>query len=167
MTRLTPDPEKVKAPPCPRKSCGGKSKASFQADVGMDVSAGVAPGIVGSPAVRGYDIAMESAAHNAGLTNLNDKPRYGENSVPPLRSDLQAKVDGFWGSPAGAPKKTTTKRVDLSGMFGERATAAQKAAPMPGMTNVVPMSSPLPSTLVNRPGAGPPVQIEASWPPAS
>lgn len=168
VDRLTPDPQKVKVPRCPRKACGGKAKASFMSDVGMDVGGGKAPGVVGAPSVVAYDMAMDAAAHNAGLTNLVDKPRYGESSVPRLRPDLQHKVDNFFGPADGAPKqKTIRKRADLSGIFGQRAVDAQAASPIPGMNNVVPIASQLPSQMVNRPGAKPPVDTIAQWPPQS
>lgn len=134
----------------------------------MDVAAGKAPGLIGAANVVAYDMAMEAAAHNAGLTDLNDRPRYGESSVPKLRPDLQHKVDNFFGPANGSPKpKTVQKRVDLSGMFGQRAIDAQKASPIPGMKHIAPIAAGLPSAMVNRPGAPPPVDIVQSWPPAS
>jgi hypothetical protein len=167
VDRLTPDPERVKTPRCPRKSCGGKAKASFQADIPMDVAGGKAPGVIGAPSVIAYDMAMDAAAHNAGLTNLVDKPRYGESSVPKLRPDLQHKVDNFFGPANGAPKqKMLTKRADLSGIFGQRATDAQKSSPIPGMGNAAAMPGVNVASIVNRPGAAPPVDTMASWPPA-
>jgi hypothetical protein len=126
----------------------------------MDVAAGKAPGVIGAPDVVAYDMAMDAAAHNAGLTNLVDKPRYGESSVPKLPPALQEKADNFWGKPAGA--KTVRKRVDLSGLYGERATAAQAASPIPGMSNVAAMPGVKVSDIVNRPGAPPPINIVAS-----
>lgn len=158
VTRLTADPNRVKIPRCPKKGCDGKVKQSYMADVGMVLGDGVkAPAVLGAPQVRAYDIALEAAAHNAGLTNLNDHPRYGESSVPRLPPNLQHKVDNFWGT----PKRTVTKRVDLSGMFGQRALDAQQASPIPGMTHHQPITVPIASEIVNRPGAGPPVNIIA------
>jgi hypothetical protein len=129
-------------------------------DVGLDVAAGIAPPQVGAAAVRAYDIAMETAAQNAGLTNLNDKPAYGENSVPKLPPHLQHKVDNFWGAPPGQPKMVK-RRVDLSSIFGDRAVAAQKASPVDGLPNQIPLTIPLASSVVNNPGSKPPVTIIA------
>jgi len=165
VVRLTADPAKVKTPKCPRKRCTGKVRQSHMPDVGMDVAAGKAPGLVGSAWARGYDMALDAAAHNAGLTNVIDNPRYGESSAPKLPPKQQALADSFWGKPA-APAKTITKRVDLQGIFGQRAVDAQKSSPIPGMTHGTAFSAPIASQIVNKPGAGPPIATVAQWPPA-
>lgn len=101
----------------------------------MDVAAGKAPAVGGAIETRAMDIAMEVAAHNAGVTDLNDRPRYGENSAPKLAPRLQAQVDNFWPDPKRQRKRTG--RIDLSGIYGDRARAAQGAGPKPqAMFNV-------------------------------
>jgi hypothetical protein len=129
VLRLTPDPAKVRTPACPRKRCGGKVKASFQEDVGFDPAAGIAPPIVGANnQVRAYDTALQMVAEDHGMTDIRDNVRAGETSVPALPPHLQKMADGFWG---GAMKQPPQRRgkVDLSGIFGERAIAAQNGMP--------------------------------------
>jgi hypothetical protein len=134
VKRLTADPSKVKTPKCPRRGCAGRVKESHMADVGMDVGAGKAPAQVGAIAVRAYDMALEVGAESAGLTDIKDHARPGESLVPALRPDLQKQADSFWGSgqKRQTQKGTIKGRVDLSGLYGSRATEAQGSQP-PGM----------------------------------
>jgi hypothetical protein len=127
VDRLTADPDKVR-PKCPK--CGGKTKESFMADVGMDVSAGKAPGVVGSISAKAFDAAHEIAMADHGMTDIRSDARPGENSVPRLPQHLQNQVDGFW--QGGQKPKTRTGRVDLSPIFGERAN--QPGAQQPSGT---------------------------------
>lgn len=103
VVRLTSESSKVKTPKCPK--CKGRAKQSFMADVGMDVAAGKAPGVTGAIPVRAYDMAIEVAAHTAGLTDLNDRPREGEISAPKLEPRLQTLADNFWGGPKQGPRR--------------------------------------------------------------
>lgn len=123
VMRLTADPAKVKVPRCPKKRCTGRVRESHVPDIGMDVAAGVAPAQVGAIQVRALDTAMNITMADHGMTDLSDDFRPGAVTAPRLRPDLQAKADAFF-SPA---KKQGPRqgRVDLSGMFGDRATAAQ------------------------------------------
>jgi hypothetical protein len=129
VKRLTADSSKVKTPKCPRKSCGGKARESHMPDVGMDVSAGRAPGVTTVQA-QAYDLAHKWTMEDQQATNILDNARPGESSAPPLPAHLQANVDGFWGGKRQA--KTRTVRADLSPIYGERATAAQAGAPVLG-----------------------------------
>lgn len=138
VDRLTADPAKVKTPKCPRKGCTGKVKESHMPDVGMDVAAGRAPAQVGSNVqVTAYDTAMRMAMEDAQVTDIQDHSRpgavirNGEATAPPIPTHLQAKVANFWGGQR-QQGKTRTARADLSGIFGERATAAQVGAPVMG-----------------------------------
>lgn len=136
VTRFTADSSKVKIPNCPRKKCGGKAKQSFMDDIGLDVSAGRAPS---TPSIQAttYDLAMRMAMEDSQSTDIQDHSRpgsvvrNGESTAPKLPPHLQPQADGFWG---GQRKKqnTRTARADLSGIFGERATAAQAGAPVMG-----------------------------------
>lgn len=130
VIRLTASAEGLN-PRCPRKSCGGKSRESHVPDIGMDVAAGKAPGVVGANVqVRAYDTAMEMTMTDQGMTNIQDHSRpgavyrAGENTAPSLPMHLQQKVDSFWG---GQQKKAKTARVDMSPIFGERATSGGPA----------------------------------------
>lgn len=119
VDRLTPDPDRVR-PKCPK--CGGRSKESFVDDKGMDFSMQKAPGIVGSIPARAFDASMEIAMQDHGMTDIHAEARPGESSAPKLPQHLQQKVDKFWG---GAQKpKARTGKVDLSPLYGERATQA-------------------------------------------
>lgn len=119
-------------PRCPKRACGGKSKQSHVPDIGMDVAAGKAPGVVGANVqVRAYDMALEMATQDQGLTNIQDHSRpgaaqrMGEGTAPPLPAHLQAQANAFWGS---QPKqKTRTAKIDLSPVLGKG------AAPQPGV----------------------------------
>ena len=113
VVRLTAESSKVKTPKCPR--CKNKAKPSYMADVGMDVAAGKAPGVTGAIPVRAYDMALEVAAHNSGLTDINDRPRYGEISAPKLEPRLQQQADNFWGS----AKQQGPKRMKLNVPLGD------------------------------------------------
>lgn len=153
VVRFTADPDKVKTPKCPRKSCGGKAKQSFMEDVGMDVAAGKAPGVVGSVPVLAYDASMKIAMEDHQLTDIQDHHRAGEATAPKLRPDLQAKADGFWGGNQQKPR-TRTAKVDMSPIYGERATggappgarfsADSAPAVMPILTSKPEGSSPIP-----------------------
>jgi len=131
VDRLTPDPNKVKAPKCPRKKCGGKSKESFMADVGFDPSEGKAPSIGGSIIAKATDMAWEVGAANAGLTDINTQAREGENSAPKLPPNLQQMADNFWGTGKPQAKRKTMGKVDLSPIYGERAGQAAAGAVNP------------------------------------
>ena len=131
VDRVTDDPNKV-SPRCPR--CSGKTKQSFQADVGMDVSAGKAPGVVGANVqVAAYDRAMEITMADHQMTDIQDSSRPGsvyrpgESTAPKLPAHLQRQSDQFWGGNQQKPKARTAK-VDMSPIFGER---AQNNGPAP------------------------------------
>jgi len=127
VTRLTADPGRVKTPSCPRKRCGGRTKPSFAPDVGLDVGAGRAPAQTGAnPEVRAYDAALKITAEDHGMTDLRDRARPGENSVPPLRPDLQRQADSFW----SGPQKPAARRgkVDMSPIYGARAQSGLPSA---------------------------------------
>lgn len=153
VDRLTSDQSKVKAPNCPRKSCGGKSRESHVPDAGMDVSAGKAPGVVGSIPVLAYDAAAAIAMSDHGMTDLQDHRRAGEATAPKLRPDLQQKADNFWGGNQQKPR-TRMAKVDMSPIYGERATggvppgakfsADSAPAVMPILTSRPEGSSPIP-----------------------
>lgn len=136
VDRLTADPAKVKVPKCPRKGCTGKVRESHMPDVGMDVAAGKAPATTSIQATA-YDTAMKFAMEDSQSTDILDHSRpgsvirNGEATAPPLPTHLQTNVQNFWG---GQRKqgKTRTARADLSGVFGERAIAAQAGAPVMG-----------------------------------
>jgi hypothetical protein len=129
VLRLTPDPERVKTPACPRKRCGGRVKQSHVPDIGMDVAAGIAPAVVGANVqVRAYDTALEIVAQDHAMTDIKDRVRPGETSVPSLAPHLQKMADNFWG---GQRKQPAVRRgkVDLSPVFGQRAIDAQGGVP--------------------------------------
>lgn len=131
VKRKTPDSSKVKTPRCPRKSCGGKARASHVPDIGLDVAAGKAPGHIGHDQVRAYDMALEMTAQDHQMGDLKDRPRPGETSAPPLRPDLQKQADNFWsgGGTRRQPQGGRRGKVDLSPIYGGRATAAQAQTP--------------------------------------
>lgn len=153
VKRLTDDPSKVKAPKCPRRSCGGKSRESHVPDIGMNVADGKAPGVVGSIPVLAYDAAAQIAMSDHGMTDLQDHRRAGEATAPKLRPDLQQKADNFWGGNQQKPR-TRTAKVDMSPIYGERATggvppgakfsADSAPAVMPILTSRPEGSSPIP-----------------------
>jgi hypothetical protein len=125
VDRLTADPAKLKTPACPKKSCKGKVKASYQADVGMDVGAGKAPGIVGANVqTKAYDRAMEITMADHGMSDIQDASRPGavyrpgESTAPKLPMHLQKQADSFWGSQQQKPA-TRTAKVNMSGIFGQ------------------------------------------------
>lgn len=109
VDRLTADPAKVN-PRCPRRACQGKARQSHMPDVGMDVAAGKAPGQVGAIPVRAYDMAMEIATQDYGLTDIVDRPRVGESTAPKLPPHLQVKADNFF---SGGGLKQQKARVNL------------------------------------------------------
>lgn len=129
VVRVTDDPAKVKTPRCPKKSCGGKAKPSFVPDIPMDVAGGKAPAVTGANVqVSAYDRSMEIAMADHQMTDIQDHSRPGaiyrggESTAPKLPAHLQAQADGFWG---GAQKpKTRSAKVDLSPIYGQRATDA-------------------------------------------
>jgi len=125
VNRLTADSSKVKTPNCPRRSCLGKSRESHTPDIGFDPAEGKAPAVGGSPFARAMDITNEIVAADHGMTDLNTSMRSGEITAPKLRPDLQAKADAFF----NPPKRERRGRVDLSGLYGERAVAAQNGQP--------------------------------------
>jgi hypothetical protein len=129
VDRLTADSNKVKTPKCPRKACVAKVRQSHMPDIGMDVSAGRAPAATSIQAIA-YDTALRWATEEQGVTNILDRPRQGESSAPPLEPRLQKLSEGFWGGPR--KQNTRTARVDMSGIFGERAIAAQQGQPATG-----------------------------------
>lgn len=132
VKRLTADANKVR-PNCPK--CGGRTKQSFQADVGFDPAEGKAPAQIGSIPVRAYDAAMEITMQDHGITDIQDHSRpgavyrAGETSAPKLRPDLQAQADNFWGGPA-KPKRMG--KIDMSPLYGAR---AQNNGVTPGQFN--------------------------------
>jgi hypothetical protein len=128
VKRLTADSSKVKIPKCPRKSCGGKSKASYVPDIGFDAAEGKAPAVGGSLSGRAFDYAMQTTMADHGMTDIKDTVRPGETSVPPLPPRLQQQADSFW-NPKQAPAQRRG-RVDLSGLYGP---AANQGAPPPGV----------------------------------
>lgn len=155
VDRLTADSAKVKTPRCPRKACGGKARESHVPDIGLDVAAGRAPPKVGHVQVRAFDQALQITAEDHQMGDLRDHARPGENSVPPLRPDLQRQADAFWG--AGQKRQDGAKRgkVDMSPIFGERAqqgqpagarfTAGQGTAIAPILQSKDPGTSPVPA----------------------
>lgn len=125
--RLTADAEGMN-PRCPKNACKGKSKPSFQEDVGMDVAAGRAPGVVGANVqVKAYDSSMEIAMQDHGMTDIQDHRYQGESTAPKLPTHLQQQADAFWGS-SQKKQKARTGNVDLSPIFGSRATPATTGA---------------------------------------
>lgn len=104
-----------KNPRCPRKACQSKKvRTSHMPDVGLDVAAGKVPALVGSIPTRAMDMALEVAARDTGLTDLNTNIRYGENMAPKLAPRLQAQADGFFGGGRVKSGRRTIK-LDLSG----------------------------------------------------
>ncbi len=125
VKRFTADQSKVKIPKCPRRSCGGRAKASYVPDIGFDAAEGKAPSIGGSLVARGFDTAMQMTMEDHGLTNINDTMRPGEVSAPKLAPALQAKADNFWGGQKKQPEKGMLRgKVDMSGLYGAAATGA-------------------------------------------
>lgn len=129
VDRVTDDPNKVH-PRCPRRGCSGKVKQSFQDDVGMDVGAGKAPGVVGANVQNvAYDRAMEITMADHQMTDIQDSSRPGavyrpgESTAPKLPMHLQKQADQFWGGQQQKPR-TRSAKVDMSPIFGERATNA-------------------------------------------
>lgn len=165
VKRLTADSSKVKAPNCPRRSCIGKSRQSHVPDIGFDPSEGKAPALGGSIPTRAFDTAMEMTMQDHGMTDIRDDARPGEPSVPKLRPDLQERADNFFGGQKKQNRGTRGK-VDLSGLYGERASQAQNGTPQgtkfvqEGGHAIAPIlnskptgSSPIPNyTSINPPG---------------
>lgn len=131
VLRLTADPAKVKTPKCPKKRCTARVRVSHQEDIGFDAAEGKAPAQVGAIAVKAFDQTMEMTMADHGMTDIKDNARPGESSVPALRPDLQRQADSFWGSGQKRQAGTRRGRVDLSGMYGERATNAPKVNGQP------------------------------------
>jgi hypothetical protein len=129
VLRLTADPDRVKLPRCPRKGCTGKVRQSYVEDKGFDPADGIAPAVVGANVqVRAYDTALEIVAQDHAMTDIKDRLRPGETSVPSLAPHLQKMADNFWG---GQRKQPAVRRgkVDLSPVFGQRAIDAQGGVP--------------------------------------
>jgi hypothetical protein len=76
--------------PCPRCSKTNDVR-------GLDIAAGKAPSIGGSNAVKAMDIAAEITMADHGLTDLSSDGRPGATMAPPVRPDIQARVDGMFG----------------------------------------------------------------------
>ena len=128
LKRKTETPPKN--PTCPRVECRGthRVRESHMPDVGLDVSAGIAPSIGGSIPTRAMDEAMKITAEDHHLTDLNTSAHYGESMAPKLPPRLQAQADGFFG---GGRVKTGGRRqikVDLRGALG---ALSQGGAPAP------------------------------------
>ena len=111
-------------PNCPKK-CEGRVKDSYVPDV--ERTEVQAPAIVGSISAKAFDTAMEMTMQDQGMTNINDSFRQGEPTAPKLRPDLQAKADSFFAGPQRKP--ANRGRVDMSPIFGERATQSQSGMP--------------------------------------
>lgn len=160
VVRLTADSSKVKTPKCPR--CKGRAKQSFMADVGMDVGAGKAPGVTGAIPVKAYDMALEVAAHNSGLTDINDKPRYGEISAPKLEPRLQQMADNFWGSqkPQGPRRMKLNIPPGLGGGPSAPVTINSQQMRQHGDIDTGSLIEP-----IHRAAARPPTNMLNQWPP--
>jgi predicted nucleic acid-binding Zn ribbon protein len=159
VMRLTADPARVKVPPCPRKTCRGKVKQSYMSDVGFNAADGKAPAVGGTDAVRAYDIAMDAGAANAGLTDLNDKPRYGENSAPKLPPNLAAQVQNFWGPSQKGSGMQRRARANVGGLL----RGPTPAAPAPSPTFQFSSDSAM-MPIHSRPEDRPKVIVEAAYP---
>ena len=108
----TSDASDVVDPPCPK--C-----ATAQRDIGMDVSAGRAPAVGGSIAVKAMDTAARITMEDHGLTDLSSTGRPGENMAPKLSPAQQELSDSMF-----APKPMNTGMAALAA----RANAMAKAA---------------------------------------
>lgn len=157
VDRVTADPDRVR-PHCPR--CRGKTKQSYVPDIGMDVSAGRAPGVVGANVqTKAYDITMENVMREQQLGDVQDHSRpgavyrAGEPTAPKLPAHLQVQADNLWGSASN--RSTRTAKVDLSGVLGatpaingqppgQRYTADAPSAIAPIVKSKPPGSSPIP-----------------------
>jgi len=133
-------------PKCPRKACQSKRvRESHMPDRGLDVAAGKAPALVGSIPTRALDVALEIAAKDAGLTDLNTSARYGENMAPKLPPRLQKQADGFFGGARAAPTNGRRKiQVDLRGALGGLAQGGPQPAAGAGPAVAVDVANFLP-----------------------
>jgi hypothetical protein len=159
VIRLTDNPSKVN-PRCPRKACKGKSKESHVADIGFDASEGKAPSVGGSIVVRSTDLAMEVGMANAGITNINDRARYGEISAPRLAPHLQAQADQFWGNGRKALAGQRRARANVAGLLNGSPPPSMAASPNFSFSSDAAM---LP--IHRAPESKPNVTIEATYPP--
>lgn len=76
-------------PPCP--CCAKRTQ-----NIGLDVTAGRAPAVGGSPAVRAMDFTMETVAQEYGFTDLRTDAREGETMTPKLPPKQQAVADAMF-----------------------------------------------------------------------
>jgi hypothetical protein len=153
------------SPRCPKKTCGGKTKESFVADKGLDVSEGRAPGVIGANVqTAAYDAAMNITMQDQGLGDIQDHSRpgavqrAGEPTAPKLPQHLQSQADNFWGQSQQNKQKTRTAKVDLTPVFGQRAVDAGAgsaqfkseagSAIAPILKHRPPGSSPIPAHVV-------------------
>lgn len=76
-------------PPCP--CC-----ARRPVNIGLDVSAGVAPSIGGNLSVKAMDFTMETVSREYGFTDLRTDAREGETMTPKLPPGQQAMADAMF-----------------------------------------------------------------------
>jgi hypothetical protein len=76
-------------PPCP---CCERRPVN----IGLDVSAGIAPSIGGNPANKAMDFTLETVAQEYGFTDLRTDARDGETMTPKLPPAQQAAADAMF-----------------------------------------------------------------------
>ena len=101
-------------PPCP------KCSAPAPVARGMDVSAGKAPAVGGSLAVRAVDTTAEIVMQDYGMTDLRSDVREGESAAPKLPPKLQEAADNMFGGGA--------RRGRMGGVMGMSTQAVIKSA---------------------------------------
>lgn len=116
--------------PCPRCSKVQKTR-------GMDVSAGKAPGIGGSLAVKAMDLAADITMQNHGLTDLKSDGREGATMAPSLPHGQQVRADAMFASQKA--------RVDMIGPRAKQMIAA--AQRNKGLGAFAPPAQPAPNPI--------------------
>lgn len=117
-------------PPCPR--CATAAKAP----IGLDIAAGRAPAIGGSPTVKAMDYTMEAVAQDYGFTDLKTDGREGATMAPPLPPAQQAQADAMFNPTERARQMKSANPAVAARLNQIAATAmhggyAQKAAGAP------------------------------------
>lgn len=107
----TDDASDIPDPECPK--CSAKVTP-----IGMDVAAGKAPGIGGSPMVKAMDMTANTVMREYGLTDLKSDGRQGATMAPSLPPPQQAAADGMFDPRARAKSMTRESRAMMGALNG-------------------------------------------------
>lgn len=104
----------VSNPDTAKLKCQNMDCRHVQKNIGLDLSAGTSPGIVGaSNVVKAVDETARIVMEDYGLSNLKDNLREGDSAAPSLPPQQQALADGFFNG------KNTRNRMGISSRQAE------------------------------------------------